>query len=39
MPFDKAVALVRSGKIMDSKTVIGLLACALWRDGRVKKAS
>jgi ADP-ribose pyrophosphatase len=28
LPFDDAVALVRSGKIMDSKTVIGLLACA-----------
>ena len=39
MPFDKAVALVRSGKIKDSKTVIGLLACALWRDRRVKKTS
>jgi ADP-ribose pyrophosphatase len=31
MPFDKAVSLVRSGKIKDSKTVIGLLACALSR--------
>jgi len=30
MPFQKALGLVRSGKIRDSKTVIGLLACALW---------
>lgn len=28
MPFQKALGLVRSGKIKDSKTVIGLLACA-----------
>jgi len=28
MPFEKALGLVRSGKIKDSKTVIGLLACA-----------
>ena len=28
MPFAKALGLVRSGKIKDSKTVIGLLACA-----------
>lgn len=34
MPFDKALGLVRSGKIQDSKTVIGLLACALWRRSR-----
>jgi ADP-ribose pyrophosphatase len=27
MSFDKALGLVKSGKIMDSKTVIGLLAC------------
>jgi len=31
LPFDEALGLVRSGKIQDSKTVIGLLACALWR--------
>lgn len=36
MPFDKAVSLVRSGKIKDSKTVIGILACAL---ERAKKTS
>ncbi|PIR19653.1 MAG: ADP-ribose pyrophosphatase [Elusimicrobia bacterium CG11_big_fil_rev_8_21_14_0_20_64_6] len=29
MPFKKAVELVRRGKIRDSKTVIGLLACAV----------
>lgn len=28
MPFAKALGLVRGGKIRDSKTVIGLLACA-----------
>ena len=31
MPFKEALGLVRSGKIRDSKTVIALLACALWR--------
>jgi len=31
MPFKKAVNLVRSGKIRDSKTVVGLLACAVDR--------
>lgn len=31
MPFKKAVGLVRSGKIRDSKTVVGLLACAVDR--------
>ena len=31
MPFDKALALIKTGKIKDSKTVIGLLACAVWR--------
>ncbi len=31
MPFKKAVELVRRGKIRDSKTVIGLLACASYR--------
>jgi len=31
MPFEKALGLVRSGKIKDSKTVIGLLACAVLR--------
>lgn len=29
MPFKKAVELVRRGKIRDSKTVIGLLSCAV----------
>lgn len=29
VPFKKAVAMVRSGKIRDSKSVIALLACAL----------
>ena len=28
MPFKKAVEMVRRGKIRDSKTVVGLLACA-----------
>ncbi|MBI5209254.1 MAG: NUDIX hydrolase [Elusimicrobia bacterium] len=28
LPFKKALSLVRAGKIRDSKTVIGLLACA-----------
>lgn len=31
MPFKKAVELVRRGKIRDSKTVVGLLACAVDR--------
>ncbi|MBI4375499.1 MAG: NUDIX hydrolase [Elusimicrobia bacterium] len=31
VPFQQALQWVRSGKIKDSKTVIGLLACALWR--------
>ena len=31
LPFEKALRYVRSGKIKDSKTVIGLLACAVWR--------
>ena len=30
IPFRQALRLVRSGKIKDSKTVIGLLACAYW---------
>lgn len=34
VPFKKALALVRSGKIRDSKTVIGLLACAVSRMGK-----
>jgi ADP-ribose pyrophosphatase len=33
MPFAKALAQVRSGKIKDSKTVIGLLACAAFGLG------
>jgi ADP-ribose pyrophosphatase len=36
MPFAKAVGLVRSGKIRDSKTVIGLLACAAGLGARRK---
>ncbi len=31
MPFSKALALVKNGAIKDSKTIIGLLACALRR--------
>ena len=31
MPFKKAVEMVRRGKIRDSKTVVGLLACAVDR--------
>ena len=30
MPFKKAVELVRRGKIRDSKTVVGLLMCAVY---------
>jgi ADP-ribose pyrophosphatase len=33
IPFKKALEQVRSGKIKDSKTVIGLLACAAWGRG------
>lgn len=31
MPFAKALAMAKAGKIRDSKTLIGLLACAAWR--------
>ncbi len=31
LPFAKALEAVRTGRIKDSKTVIGLLACAQWR--------
>ena len=31
LPFGKALELVRRGEIRDSKTVIGLLACAVWK--------
>ena len=31
MSFAKALSLARAGKIRDSKTLIGLLACAAWR--------
>ena len=31
VPFKKALDLVRRGKIKDSKTVVGLLACAVYR--------
>lgn len=31
MPFAKALDLVKKGRIKDSKTIIGLLACAAWR--------
>ena len=34
LPFKKAVAMVRSGKIRDSKSVVGLLACAVDRASR-----
>ena len=37
MPFEKALGLVRSGKIKDSKTVIGLLACAVLPRRRAKR--
>jgi ADP-ribose pyrophosphatase len=30
LPFEDALALIREGKIKDSKTVIGLLAAELW---------
>ena len=33
MPFKRALGLVRSGKIKDSKTVIGLLACEAFERG------
>lgn len=36
MPFEKALSLAKSGRIRDSKTVIGLLACAAWRSVRRK---
>lgn len=32
VPFKKAVEMVRRGKIKDSKTVVGLLACAVRRQ-------
>jgi ADP-ribose pyrophosphatase len=32
MPFKKALGLVKSGEIRDSKTVVGLLACAVSRS-------
>lgn len=31
LPIKKALDLVRRGEIKDSKTVIGLLACAVWK--------
>ncbi len=31
LPFARALEAVRTGRIKDSKTIIGLLACALWR--------
>ncbi len=31
LPFSQALDMVRSGRIRDSKTMIGLLACAQWR--------
>lgn len=31
LPLKKALGLVRSGRIRDSKTIISLLACALWK--------
>ncbi len=34
MPFKKALAAVKSGRIRDAKTVIGLLACAQWSGKR-----
>ena len=32
MPFEEALDLARSGRIKDSKTLVGLLACAVWRQ-------
>ncbi|MFI5363148.1 MAG: NUDIX domain-containing protein [Elusimicrobiota bacterium] len=34
VPFKKAVAMVLNGEIMDSKTIVALLACAVERKGR-----
>lgn len=34
IPFKKAVAMVRKGEIRDSKSVIGLLSCAVARGSR-----
>ena len=31
IPFKKALQMVRSGRIKDSKTVVGLLAAAVWK--------
>jgi ADP-ribose pyrophosphatase len=31
LPFKKAIELVRRGDIQDSKTVVGLLACAVFK--------
>lgn len=37
MPLDDALALCRSGRIKDSKTLIALMAYKLWRAERAKK--
>jgi ADP-ribose pyrophosphatase len=36
MPFKKALAMARDGRIKDSKTIIGLLACAVERGVAAK---
>lgn len=37
LPFSRALALVRRGLIKDSKTVVALTACALWRQEIILK--
>lgn len=34
VPLSRALSLIKQGRIRDSKTVIGLLACAAWRKKR-----
>jgi ADP-ribose pyrophosphatase len=34
LSFRRALDMVRKGEIQDSKTVIGLLSCAVWRKSR-----
>lgn len=34
MPLDEALSLCKSGAIKDSKTLVGLMAYALWRRGK-----
>ena len=35
VPFEKALGMIRRGEIKDSKTVIGLLACAVYRSYQI----